>query len=90
VIDPIKPVTTPPTEPATPATRSSIAPLLEEARILRLEPGDVIVLRTPLRLSFEQIAELEEQVTDRFPSHKAIVLAGGMELTIARPEGTTP
>lgn len=59
---------------------------LPEVRILRLEPGDVLVLQCEKFLDREEASYITEQVAAYFPGHEAIVLDGGVTLDIARKE----
>lgn len=55
-----------------------------EAKILRLEPGDMIALRTVDELSSEQARLLKEQAEIAFPGHVVAVLAGGIDIVVVR------
>lgn len=57
---------------------------LPEARILRLQEGDVLLFQAPKRLTDEDAAVLVERIEATFPGHRALVLEGGIELTVAR------
>lgn len=57
---------------------------LEEVRVVRLEPGDVIVLRVPNRLTDEEYGEIRDQAATFFGDHKVAVLEGGMALDVLR------
>jgi hypothetical protein len=59
----------------------------ESTRILRLQPGDVVVLR----VAMSDLSEAEHQdVMDRakvfFPDHKVMVLEPGAELEVFRKD----
>ena len=60
---------------------------LPEVRILRLQPGDVLVLQCEKFLDREEAHYITQQLAARFPGHEAIVLDGGVTLDIARREG---
>lgn len=60
---------------------------LPEVRILRLQEGDVLLLRAPKRLSDEEAATLVDGIEATFPGHRALVVEDGIELTVARIGG---
>lgn len=60
---------------------------LPEVAILRLQEGDALLFRAPMRLSDEESTDLVERIEATFPGHRALVLAGGVELTVARIGG---
>lgn len=53
---------------------------ISEARRLRVEPNDVLVLLCPHRLTDVAISRLNEQFEELFPGVKKIVLEGGMDM----------
>ena len=55
-----------------------------EAKILRLEPGDIIALRFDRELTAEQARLLQEQGRLAFPGHHVAVLTGGVDLVVVR------
>jgi hypothetical protein len=57
----------------------------EEVRILRLEPGDEIVLRTTRRITREQANDIRKFAEERWPDHKITVL-GDMEMEVVRAD----
>jgi hypothetical protein len=59
---------------------------LPEVRILRLEPGDVLVVNVPGRLTDDECQELGRRVKESFPDHRIAVLDGGATLDILRTE----
>lgn len=60
--------------------------VLKHLSVVRLEPGDTLVFRSPHALSWEKIRRFQESVGPVFPNHLAIVLDQGMELSIVRKE----
>jgi len=60
---------------------------LPEARILRLQEGDVLLFQTTKLLSDYEAATLVEQVEATFPGHRALIVQDGVELTVARIGG---
>lgn len=61
----------------------------EEVRIMRLRPGDAIVIQYQEDLSDSELAYIAERVKLVFPNHKAIVLGCGTQLSVVREEATT-
>lgn len=59
---------------------------LEHVRVLRLEPGDTLVLAYPDHLTVEMAEHLKEKLQREFPGHKAIVLDGGASFDVLRAE----
>lgn len=62
-------------------------PPQRDIRVLRLQPGDVLIMRTPTRLSQIDQEGIRQQVEKQFPGHKCLVLTDGLELDIAREMG---
>lgn len=60
---------------------------LPEARILRLQEGDVLLFQSRLRLTDEEAAEMVERIQATFPGHRALVVENGVEVTVARIGG---
>jgi hypothetical protein len=74
-----------PTRPPTPAPPLPKTPLdLKEARILRVEPGDIIVLETDQSILAEEADYLALRAKDEFGVAKVIVLSGCMHAGIIR------
>ncbi len=59
-----------------------------EVRILRLEPGDVLLITVPGRLSDAEFTALSSRMKAQFPDHPMGVLEGGATLDIVRQERT--
>lgn len=59
-------------------------PELPEAKVLRLQPGDIIVLQT--NLTTAEAVALSERVKARFPQHENLILSGGLALGSTAPE----
>lgn len=57
-----------------------------KATILKLEPGDKIILRCPKVLSDSAHMRLKEQVEEMFPGHRAVVLEEGLDIKVARTQ----
>lgn len=59
----------------------------EEARVVRLEPGDVIALSTSERLTMEEADIMRERLGDLFAGHRIAILEGGFSLEVLRKGG---
>lgn len=64
---------------------------IESVKLLRYQPGDIVVLRSPRRLSFEAIERLRRDwqaasVGITLADIKVIVLEEGMDVDIIREE----
>ncbi len=57
-----------------------------DVRRLALRPGDVIVVRTPERLSPEACERIAMQVKARFLAHEVLVLGAGIDIGVVGPE----
>jgi regulator of RNase E activity RraA len=60
---------------------------LPEVRILRLEPGDVLLITCPQRVDDAMYGEITERMAVMFPGHRCALLDGGLGLDIMRAEG---
>jgi len=60
---------------------------IEEVRVLRPEPGDVIVFVTSKRLTMEQADQIREQAAALFETHRIAVLEDGMSVEVVRKGG---
>lgn len=57
---------------------------LDSVAALRLEPGDVLVIRTKMPISNSAATLIREQLQHAFPGHKAIVIDNDSELSVMR------
>lgn len=57
---------------------------LEHLSVLRLEPGDTVVLRTSALLAETDAARMRQIMEEHFPGHRCIVLEDGLELGVVR------
>lgn len=57
---------------------------LKEVDILRLQPGDMLVIRAPMRLSDYAKKRIGEAIRKEFPEHKVLVLEEGLSLEVLR------
>lgn len=59
--------------------------VLEHLKVLRLEPGDVLVFRYPGRISTEGFGRLRTRFAEAFgEQHKVIALEDGADLGVVR------
>lgn len=58
----------------------------ESAKVLRLQPGDVVVLRVGHDLGEHENHEFVERMQLLFPDHKIVVLGPGTELQVFRKD----
>jgi len=58
-------------------------PELEHVKVMRLEPGDVIVARVAPGTTWEDAQRLKDTLQVKFPGHEAMVTAGA-ELDVLR------
>jgi hypothetical protein len=58
----------------------------ESVRVMRLQPGDTIALHVKDHLTNMARAVLHDQLKRTFPDHETIIVDGGAELSIARPD----
>lgn len=59
--------------------------LLRHLRVLRLEPGDVLVYRFQGRMDRAFVAGVQEQLEQAFPGTRAVVIDSGADLGVVRP-----
>lgn len=55
-----------------------------ETRLLRIQPGDVIIVRHPNRLSETSMRSIRETIRSVFPENQCLVLADGLSIDIIR------
>jgi len=55
---------------------------IEDVKRLRLQPGDVLVVRMPVRVSQEAAAAIVDDLDGCFPDNRVVVLAPGVELEV--------
>jgi hypothetical protein len=61
-------------------------PGFESVRIMRLQPDDVIILQFKDYISSHQHKLVMARMKIVFPDHKAVIVDGGAEVSIARPD----
>lgn len=60
---------------------------IEEVRVLRPEPGDIIVLRAPKRLTEYEADQIQDRAAAFFAGHQVVVLENSMSLEVLRKGG---
>lgn len=60
---------------------------VEDATVVRLEPGDIIVLSTTLRLTEQDFEDLRDRVRQFFGEYEVAVLEGGVRMQVVRKGG---
>ena len=60
--------------------------VFDSAAVMRLRAGDVVLFRTPNRLSDHQREQAAEMLNEVFPHHESIILDGGQDIAVLRPE----
>lgn len=69
----------------------SQAPEIKQVQILRLQPGDIVVLSAPGCISNETAQRLKEQWERSFEGFKCAILGDGIEVQkVLRPENQEP
>lgn len=59
---------------------------LESVKMMRLQPGDTIVVESGVHLTADQAAKLRSQAEEQFPGYHVVVLTGGATLSVVHPE----
>lgn len=62
---------------------------MSHVQVLRVKPGDVIVMEWPEgqpRPAMVELARFSEECRKVFPGNRVLVLAGGVKLWVARPD----
>ncbi|PKN78344.1 MAG: hypothetical protein CVU47_12460 [Chloroflexi bacterium HGW-Chloroflexi-9] len=76
------------------AAEVQILPTLGEGvtGVTQLAPGDVVLLRTPHRLSLSQAEEIERHFRERLsaPGVTFVVIDGSLDVSILRPASAVP
>jgi hypothetical protein len=65
---------------------SPYEPGFESVRIMRLQPDDTIILQFKDYISSHQHKLVMARMKIVFPDHKAVIVDGGAEVSIARPD----
>ena len=56
----------------------------ESVQLLRLQPGDIVVLRVPRDLSEQDFAGFSDRVKATFPDHQLVLLDDTADLQVFR------
>lgn len=62
----------------------------DEARVLRLEPDDIVVLTTSKQVSTADADEMRDRMGALPEGHRVIVLDNGLSLEVLRPTQVAP
>jgi hypothetical protein len=57
-----------------------------DVKVLRLQPGDMVVLTVADNISWEQTIQLRSAAEERFPDNDEIVVLNRVGIEIVRPE----
>lgn len=68
---------------AHPPSRIDLPPEIEEVRVLRLQPGDILVARVAEEATPDAIEGIRKRLEAMFPDHKTLVCLG-ITLEVAR------
>ena len=60
--------------------------VIESCTVVRLRPGDIVLFRIPTPLRLEERARVCAMLEEVFPAHESIVLDGGQDIAVLRPE----
>jgi hypothetical protein len=63
-----------------------IAGIFEQVKVAGLQPDDYVVFRTPLQLDVLAMAQLHEYLEKVLGTSRILILDGGADLAIVRPE----
>ena len=55
---------------------------LEDVRRLRLDPGDILVVRMPEHVTKEQVADVTELLKHHLPDHKVLAIGHDVDLGV--------
>jgi len=69
-------------------TVAAAAPVeLPEVRILRLQPGDTLLLTAEHQVTEAELDAIGKNLAERFPGHPVVLLDNGLSLDILRKDG---
>lgn len=60
--------------------------ILESVKVMPLRPGDVIICKVPAFLPAETAEGLRSNLSELFDSNPVLVLTGGIDIEVVRPE----
>ena len=61
-------------------------PIFPAVELLRLRPGDRLLLHSPHRLSPSDTRRIYAQLRERYPDHEVLIVDGGNRLSVLREE----
>ena len=73
--------------PGVPADGPRFADMVREINLVKIQPGDVVVLKTSRELAERDVEWLREQLKGAFPTAgNVLILHHEMDLSVVRPE----
>lgn len=60
--------------------------VFESVNVARLRPGDVVLFRQPGNLNAGARAHIAKMLEEVFQDHESIILEGGQDIAVLRPE----
>ena len=60
--------------------------VFESASVVSLRPGDALLFRCQSRLGDAQRARVVDMLNEVFPAHESLILDGGQDVAVLRPE----
>lgn len=60
--------------------------VFESVNVVSLRPGDVVLFRCQNRLGPNQREAAVDMLNDVFPDHESVILDGGQDIAVLRPE----
>jgi Rad3-related DNA helicase len=57
---------------------------LESVRVMRLQPGDTIVIKSAYRISQEVAEHLKRELETRYSGYRVLVLDQGIDIEVVR------
>lgn len=60
------------------------AEFIEHLGVLKIEPGDTIVIKSPVLLSTEQVERIKECVSRHFPQNRVMLLEAGKDIGVIK------
>lgn len=60
--------------------------VFDSVKVASLRPGDVVLFRCQNRLSAAARAQIVDLLNEVFPDHESVILEGGQDVAVLRPE----
>jgi len=60
--------------------------IFDSVNVISLRPGDVLLFRCPGYLTNDQRARATAVLNEVFPAHETMILDGGQDIAVLRPE----